>query len=144
VSAETPTISDEVRQFFEAYERSDRELDRDTLDRLYAEVFLAADPNGAHPVQREQLLAALPGRRAMFEAAGVTAVTLQTLQERWLDDHYVLVETTWSAARPGAADLDLASAFLLCRGDRGLQIVLYLNHRDIVSALTSANEEAST
>lgn len=143
MSADTSTVSDEVRQFFEAYERSDRELDRDTLDRLYAEVFLAADPNGAHPVQREKLLAALPGRRAMFEAAGVTSVSLESLQEHWLDDHYVLVETTWSAARPGAADLDLASAFLLRRGDRGLQIVLYLNHRDIVSALTPPHEGGS-
>jgi hypothetical protein len=114
-------------------------LDYDTLGACFAEVFMAADPSGAQPVPLAGFLSVLPRRREMFATAGIGRVTLADLTHIDLDEHYVLVHTTWTAERAdtsdGAGPLTLLSSYILRRSIEGLRIVFYLNHKDLADLL---------
>jgi len=58
----------------------------------FAQTFVTADPRGARPADRAQLVDALPKRRAMFEAAGVSGLRLDQADETPLDEDYILVQ----------------------------------------------------
>ena len=100
---------------------------------------MAADPTGTQPVPLEGFLPVLPRRKEMFAAAGIGRVTLTDLTHIDLDEHYVLVHTTWTTERrdasDGAGSVTLLSSYILRRSSDGLRIVFYLNHKDLADVL---------
>ncbi|MFB9238434.1 hypothetical protein ACFFWC_23370 [Plantactinospora siamensis] len=135
--------SDDVREFFAEFERAGNDNDIQAVIQQFAEVFLNADPNGAQPVPRAALAAALPQRKALFDSIGLLRTHLTAITETALDEHYVLVDTQWSTELrdPGALSgpLDLTSTFVLRREAGTLRIVFYLNHQDIVARIRAAS-----
>jgi hypothetical protein len=129
----------EVREFFARFESASESLDNDTLGACFAEVFMAADPTGAQPVPLAGFLSVLPRRKELFATAGIGPVTLTDLTHNDLDEHYVLVHTTWTADRrdatKGAGSVALLSSYILRRSSDGLRIVFYLNHKDLADLL---------
>ena len=129
----------EVREFFARFESASESLNSDTLGTCFAEVFMAADPSGAQPVPLAGFLSVLPRRKEMFAAAGIGPVTLTDLTHIDLDEHYVLVHTTWTTERrdasDGAGSVTLLSSYILRRSSDGLRIVFYLNHKDLADVL---------
>jgi len=103
----------------------------------FAQTFVTADPTGARATDRAQLADALPKRRAMFEAAGVSGLRLDQADETPLDGDYILVRTTWIASRRSGPDLQLSSSFVLRRMTGDFEIVFYLNSQDLRSVLKS-------
>jgi hypothetical protein len=138
----------EVREFFRRFESASESLDNDTLRACFAEVFMAADPTGTQPVPLEGFLSVLPRRKEMFAAAGIGRVTLTDLTHISLDEHYVLVHTTWTAERRDATDgagaVTLLSSYILRRSSDGLRIVFYLNHKDLADLLRPDAGHASS
>jgi ketosteroid isomerase-like protein len=134
-----PALDQQVRSFFDAFSAASDELDTAALGGLFADPFLAADPAGAQPVPRELFLKALPRRAELFGAAGIGWVVLDDVAHEALDDTYVLARTTWRAKRAadGGEPVRLASTFLLRREGDGLRVVLYLNHQDLATVLSS-------
>jgi hypothetical protein len=123
--------SDEVRAFFEAFERYSTQLDLDRIGQQFAETFLSADPTQVMPVPKAAFLAALPRRQALFEAAGATGVRLVSVNEQALDARHVLATTEWVVERTDAAPIRLASTFILRRANDSFVVVFYLNHQDL-------------
>jgi hypothetical protein len=103
----------------------------------FAATFLALDPAHALTLTPAQLAAALPARRRRFDAAGVGEIHRTGASQLRLDDRHVLVTATWSADRDGADPLALRSSFLLRREGERYQIMVYLNHVDLDSALAA-------
>ena len=130
----------EVAEFFAIFEEASESLDTGALTGCFAEAFMAADPSGAQPVPRAGFLSVLPGRKELFAAAGIGRVSLADLTYIDLDEHYLLVHTTWAAPRQGGSagpgSVTLRSSFILRRTDDGLRIVFYLNHKDLNDILT--------
>ena len=126
------TLDPRVQQFFETFATAGAGLDLDRLAECFADPFLSAEASGSRPVPRAAFLQALPRRAETFAAAGLGAAALTTLTHERLDDHYVLVRTTWRTPRlKGGEPVMLASSFLVHdTGDR-LRIVLYLNHQGL-------------
>ena len=63
---------------------------------------------------------------------------LVSLEETKLDDRYSMARAKWQwrVERGGTAEeITLGSTVILQKTSEGLQIVLYLNHEDIVSVL---------
>ena len=54
--------SNEVRAFFEAFERYSTQLDLDRIGEQFADTFLSADPAQVMPVPKAAFLAALLSR----------------------------------------------------------------------------------
>lgn len=137
------TASDEVKRFFEEFERLSDGLDVSNMAKLYGETFMAADPNGVHAVPRAPFLAMLPQRKQMFAAAGFASSKLLDIRETRLDDAYTLVDTKWimrpidSSRKEG---IELSSSFILWRTNNSFEIVFYLNHQDISRKLKEMQE----
>ncbi|NUP73469.1 MAG: hypothetical protein HOQ07_02250, partial [Sinomonas sp.] len=91
----------------------------------FAEVFMNADPNHCAPVEKAQLAAALPARRAMFEAAGIDSLRLVDGSSEELTDGYVLARTIWRAEPAQEPGLELRSTYILRRRADGVEVVFY-------------------
>lgn len=127
-------LDQEMRDFLGRFERNANSGDVDDVVAQFADVFLKADPDGAHPVPSTALRMAIPQRRKMFEGSGYGATTLTSVKETQLDDRYVLLQTEWLMKFEGQSgrgeDLKLRSTFLVHCADEGTKIVLYLNHEE--------------
>ena len=135
-TSNTTTVS--IREFFSVFERASASLDLAVLGGLFAEQFLSLSPTSCQLVGRRQFLAALPARKKVFERIGATGTTLADLTERTIDEQHSWVETLWVVTYPPGSDpearLTLASGFLLRRQRSEWQIVVYLNHGDVIAA----------
>lgn len=125
-------VEPRVREFFELFAGAGGELRLDLLGYCFADPFLSADASGTRPVPRDAFLQALPRRAQMFADAGVGPAALVSLAADRLDEHYLMVRTTWAAPRlTGGDPVPLESSFLLHDDGDRLRIVLYLNHRGL-------------
>lgn len=129
---------DDIATFFTEFERAGNELDSDWLASAFGEQFLNLSPDGAGVVSRQALLQSLPMRARLFASIGADGSTLTALSETPLDDLHTLVETRWRLRFPESperAPLTLRSTFVLRHDGGTWQIVLYLNHDNIVSII---------
>jgi hypothetical protein len=131
---EMKNFDQEMQGFLERFERNANSGDVDDVVAQFADVFLRADPSGAHPVPSSALRMAIPQRKKMFESSGYGASTLASAKETRLDDRYVLLQTEWLMKFEGKSgtgeDLTLRTTFLVHRGGEGAKIVLYLSHEE--------------
>jgi len=129
-------LDPDIRAFLTEFERRGADPESDSGD-LFADQFIASDPQRAMVVSREALLASLPQRRRMFAAAGVGTARCVDAAQFDLDERHLLVRSDWDADRTGSPPLRLESTFLLRRDNDGLRILAYLNHRDIAATLAA-------
>ena len=125
----------DVRAFFEHYERAGKDPDGGALARCFCDPFMTLDPISASAVSPQALLAALPRRRALFEAAGSDGLELADMSEMPLDEVHTLVRTSWNLRTVNQSRredrITLRSTFVLRVEDGAWRIALYLNHQDI-------------
>ena len=124
-------VDEDVTRFLRVFERASQELDLEALKGCFEDVFLAADAHGSHAVPRQVFLDALPGRAAAASAAGVGRAVLRRADAKALDDHWILLRTTWTAQRSDDQELHMASSFLLHRNGSELRAAVYLNHEGL-------------
>lgn len=126
------TTAELVDAFLTRFTTASDAGDTDALAGCFADIFLAGDANRIQPVPRDAFLAAVPGRRQAFAKAGVGAASLRERHLTELDDHHLLVRTTWMAPRlSGEGSVELSSSFLLRRDGDTLTVCLYLNHKGL-------------
>src|SRR5579864_586568 len=132
-------MSDEIRAFFEAFERNSAAWDMDVMISQFADPFLSADPSGVRVVQASDLRVALPKRKQLFQTNGCKVTKLMSIDETPLDDRHVLAKTwwRWEFERPERQrqEITLASTFIVRKSAEALKIVFYLNHEDIMAVL---------
>jgi hypothetical protein len=106
---------------------------------LFHDTFLSLDPTSVHVLGREQLRAALPRRRQLFDSVGAGDPELVELDVDRLDSRHALARSTWHAPLPDDRDpLVLAATYLLREEAGEWRVVLYLNHQDVVELLREA------
>ena len=127
----------DLEQFFKEYERYANLGDVEGTVSLFAEVFLAADPAGARAVTAAQLGAGVSQRKRLFESLGSRSTELISLEEKTLDDRYVLATTKWKVGfdREETKELMLESSFVVHRSEAGPRIVFYLAHESFMDVL---------
>jgi hypothetical protein len=128
------SVRPDVRAFFERYERAGKDPGGGALSGCFCELFMSLDPRSASVLSPQELEAALPRRRKLFEAIGSDGLELAEMSEMPLDDLHTLVRTTWNlklrAGAPGRP-VTLRSTFLLHQDAGAWRIALYLNHQDM-------------
>ncbi|HEY6374111.1 MAG TPA: hypothetical protein VIX90_01165, partial [Edaphobacter sp.] len=103
--------------------------------RQFAEVFMAADSAGGRAVSAADLPKTVALKRKLMEGAGSHRTKLTFIEERPLDDRYVLVETKWVMEFETREEIALLSTFIVHRAESGLKIVFYLAHQDLMAVL---------
>jgi hypothetical protein len=133
-------VSEEVREFFEAFERNSTAMDLDAIGAQFAEVFLSADPQAVRAVPKAAFLAALSQREKMFSAAGIGHLRLESVRETVLDSMHTLAGTSWIGERKDGGEITLESTFILRREGQSFVVVFYLNHQNLGEVLAPKSE----
>ena len=128
-----------IARFFDAFARQSSTDNVQAQTAQFADVFLAAGPQGAKCVRSADFAQALTKRKQLFDSFGCQSTALVSLDETALDARYVLVSTRWqmtfnrSNADPEQVLAD--STFIIDTEPADFKIVLYLAHQDIMQVL---------
>ena len=128
-------LDPDVADWLQRFRQGSADVDVAALGDCFAEVFLSGDASGSRPVPLGAFLAMLPKRVRAAEAAGIGRAVLRTASATDLDEHWVLLRTTWAAPRTDGGELAMWSSFLLHRSDSGLRAAVYLNHEGLPRSL---------
>ncbi len=131
----------QVQQFFADFEEASRVMDWSRYGDMFLPQFMNLDPDSSGSVARDDLIAFLPHRKAIFDGAGATGTTLASLETEPLDSRHVVARTTWDVAFDHEHEpVVLRSTFLLRHEDRW-RIAVYLNHGSLSELLGSRPHE---
>ena len=133
------TASHVVKEFFEQYELSRNTLDLGLIASQYPDSFMWADPNGARVVEKQAVLASLPGGREFLKALGHKFTKVLSLDEIGLDDRYLLVRVQflWRFEKASAQPIEikLDCTFILYINDGSPKIVFQHEREDFKQVL---------
>lgn len=127
-------MDSDVREFLASYAVASAAAGEEATE-LFADVFLAAGPDGAKPVPRSVLSVAISQRRKMLEGLGCRGTRLAWAEQAALDGRYVLLKTEWLLAFDQREDIRLRSTLILLRQKDGLRAVFYLSHEELTTVL---------
>lgn len=131
--------SEAIERFFRAFESNSNSNDADATVSQFADVFMAANPQGAQAVRAADFALALPRRKQYFDTLGCRSTKLVWVREQQLDARYVLATTQWEMhfARPDLQPQDVLaeSVFILDAARDEPRIVFYLANQDLVQIL---------
>jgi hypothetical protein len=128
-----------VARFFRHYQQLNSINDATGMAALFADTFMAASPQGAQCVLREDFARALPKRIELFQSLGCESTSLVSFSETKLDERFAMAETKWrmvfrkdgEAAREAVAD----SLYIFDMEGDAPKVVFYLAHRDFMEIL---------
>lgn len=136
-------VRPEIAEFFRQYDEAGTRADPSAAE-YFASSFLTLDPEHVLTLDRATLAGILPGRRQAFDQLGVRGLRLTDLTEEPLDDRHTLARTTWSVDWSQAGpSTEVSATYVLRREDAGWQIVVYLNHHDVMTMLASRGQQPS-
>ncbi len=128
-----------VECFIRSYERISSGGDIAAMAAQFAEVFLAAGPQGSQPVKASDFALALPRRKQLFDRLGCRPAELVGFEEWPLDARYTLAKTRWRLTfvrgHEEAQEVLADSVFIVDTGGEGPRIVLYLANQNILAVL---------
>ena len=131
--------SQPIEQFFRIFETNAMSDDIQATVSQFAEVFMAASPQGAQVVRASDFGAALPKRKQMFAALGCRSTELVGLTENRLDARFVMASTRWKMTfvRPGSETQDVLadSVYIVDTHGDEPKIVFYLANQDVMEVL---------
>ena len=129
----------EMERFFRSFERVSAGEDVPAMVAQFADVFLAAGPQGAKAVSAAEFAQVLPKRKQLFDSLGCVATELVQLEELRLDARYTMAKTRWrmTFVQSGreAQEVLADSVYLVDRGAEEPKIILYLANQDILAVL---------
>ena len=136
--------SEAIERFFRTFESNTSSDDVHTAVSQFADVFMAAGPQGTQAVRAADFALALPRRKQLFQSLGHQSTELISLDEKRLDARYVLAGTQWKMTfgRPGTEPQDVVvhSTYIVDTGSDGTaadaaKIVFYLAKQDLMLVL---------
>ena len=126
---------DAVRQFFADFEDASSNQDWEQYGEMFLPAFLNLDPDSAATVARDDLIAFLPHRKAVFDRARAVSTALTSLEVEPLDDRHVLARTVWEVRFEHERDpVSLRTTFIL-RNEDHWRVAVYLNHGSLLELL---------
>lgn len=127
-----------VEDFIRHFERNNKSDISDTVSQ-FADVFMAAGPQGAQCVKASDFALALPKRKLLFASFGCDGMNLVRVDAHALGNRYAMAHTRWKILftedTPSAPDVLVDSTFVLDKAEGGFRVVLYLAHQDVMAIL---------
>ena len=128
-----------LARFFHNFERLNASNDIPAQVAQFADMFMAASPQGTQCVRAEDFARALPKRVELVQNLGCQSTSLVSFSETKLDGRFAMAETRWrmtfrrdgQPAREALAD----SLYILDMGGEEPKIVFYLAHQEFMTML---------
>lgn len=130
--------SDAIKRFFRTFESNASSHDVSAQVLQFADVFMAANPQGAQAVRVGDFAVALPKRKQYFDSLGCQSTALVSLEENRLDARFVMAKTRWRmtfARGDEMKDVLADSIFIVDTAVEGFKIVFYLANQDLMQML---------
>ncbi len=135
--------SEAMERFFRTFEANASGHDVEAQVSQFADVFMAAGPQGAQAVRASDFALAMPKRKQLFDRMGCRSTELVSLTEKRLDARYVLADTQWrmtfERADIAPQEVVVESVYIVDTGEAaeaggsdGGRIVFYLAKQDIM------------
>lgn len=125
-------MDEQIKQFFEHYEKVRTSADGSAVAALYADAFLFGGPNGIKAVKKDDLAKAVPKMKAHFAAMGLSETRLQSVSVTVLDSRYILAKTGWMMSIWNSVGspkyVDAFATYILERKGDTFSIVLQIDH----------------
>lgn len=131
--------ADPVHEFLKQFEANSNSPDVAATVVQFADVFLAAGPDGATSIRASDFSNAIRKRKELFSRAGCRRTTLTSSRAEQLDARYTLVRTDWqiefAPSGDEASQIDVSSTVILDLAGDEPKAVFYLAHQDIFKML---------
>jgi len=131
--------SEAIERFFRIFESNASSDNVDAVVSQFADVFMAANPQGAQAVRSSDFALALPRKKQYFDSLGCNSTQLVSLRQKRLDARYVMASTQWKMTfqRPETEPRDVVvdSVFIVDTGGDAEKIVFYLANHDLMLIL---------
>jgi hypothetical protein len=88
-------MSQQVKEFFKAYERTNSSSDTSAIGDLYAGTFMFGAANGVQAVTREDFLKVVPRMKAHLSSMGLFETQLRNVEVNPIDSKYLLANVDW-------------------------------------------------
>jgi hypothetical protein len=128
-------VSENIKKFFEDFERSSNNLDIELIASQYNDSFMFANSQGAQSVKKEDFLKVIPKRHGFFKTIGLTSSKIRLLEETRLDDNYIMVKAYWNMKYEKASEQpivdEISATYVLFQQENILQIMFQLDHQDL-------------
>jgi hypothetical protein len=138
-------MDEQVKQFFERYEKARTLADGTMVSALYADTFMFGGPNGIQVVKKDDLAQAVPKMKAHFAAMGLSETRLQSVSATVLDSRYILAKTGWMmsilSSVGSTKHADAFATYILERKGDTFCIVLQIDHQDLATVIRDYSVE---
>ena len=124
-----------IKQLFDRYQKANEDFDVNAIAEFYADAFLFGQPQGTQTVKKDDFIQVLPRRKALMEKTGQQSSVIASLKDTRLDDQYIQVEIVWKMTykKDGKLIDDLnGTTYILYKKDSSLQIVVQIDHQDLM------------
>jgi len=132
-------VSEAMEGFFRTFESNSSRDDGNAAVSQFADVFMAAGPQGTQAVRAEDFARLVPRRKELFQSLGHKKTELVLLREQRLDARFVLATTQWKMtfvrAENIADDIVVDSVYIVDTGGPEPKIVFYLANQDLMKVL---------
>ncbi len=130
---------DAIEEFFRAFESNASSHDTAAQVSHFADVFMAANPQGAQVVRAGDFALALPRKKQLFDKLGCRTTALISLRQTRLDARYTLATTRWRMTfaqnQHQPHDVMADSIYIVDTGTDPFKIVFYLASQDLMQIL---------
>lgn len=130
--------SQAIERFFRTFESNSNSNVGATVSQ-FADVFMAAGPQGAQSVRSSDFALALPKKKQLFDSLGCKSTELVSLTETRLDARYTMAATQWKMCfeRPGHEPEEVVaeSVYIVDMEGNEPKIVFYLANQDLMQVL---------
>src|SRR5438552_8591431 len=131
--------SNAIEQFFRTFESNASSDNVEAVISQFADVFMAANPQGTQAVRASDFALALPRKKQYIDSLGCNSTQLVSLRETRLDARYTMASTQWKMTftlpETEPEDVVVDSAFIIDTGGDAAKIVFYLANQDLVQVL---------
>lgn len=125
-----------IEDFFRRFDLNNKS-DFSAAVSQFADVFMAAGPQGAQCVKASDFALALPKRKQLFASLGCESMQLASVDAHSLGDRYATAHTRWkvnfTCDGPSTPAIFVDSTYVVDTAEE--RIVLYLAHQDIMAIL---------
>ena len=135
-------MTERIKKFFDKFEYVLSSSNAEQITDCYSDSFMFCSNNGTQAVKKGDFIRVLPKRRAAFKSAGLLSSKIKSLEEVSLDENYYLVTVYWKMSieknQQETKEIEISSTYVLSDHNFLLQIVLQIDHHDLMKRIEEA------
>jgi hypothetical protein len=132
-------LNDAIEQFFRTFESNASSNDTEAQVAHFADVFMAASPQGTQAVRVSDFALALPKKKQLFDKLGCRSSALVSLRQTRLDARYTMASTQWRMTfaqnQHEPQEVMADSIYIVDTETDPFKIVFYLASQDLMQIL---------